>query len=83
MPIVTQRYESAQYAGDFATILAFLDGAIYTVDSETAERLVLRDGEGTPKVIPAGGWVVRGASHELVWQGSNSAYLAQWAEVTP
>jgi hypothetical protein len=82
MPTVTHRYESAQYTGDFATVLAFLDGATYTVDSETAERLVLRDGEGTPKVIPANGWVIRSSSHELVWQGSNTAYLAQWTVVS-
>lgn len=79
MPTVTQRYESAQYTGDSTTIMTFLDGATYTVDSETAERLILRDGEGTPKTIPVNGWVVRSWSHELVWQGSDAAYLAQWA----
>lgn len=81
MPIVTQRFESAQYTGDAAVVLAFLDGATYTVSSETAERLVLLDGEGTPKTIPMSGWVVRSPQHELVWQGSDAAYLAQWAVV--
>jgi hypothetical protein len=79
MPTVTHRYESAQYTGDAAEIVAFLDGAEYTISSETAERLVLLDGEGTPKTIPLNGWVVRTWNHELMWQGSNPAYLAQWA----
>lgn len=82
MPTVTHRYESVQYTGDAAAILAFLDGAEYTLSSENEERLVLLDGEGTPKTIPVNGWVVRGWSHELVWQGSNAAYLAQWAVVS-
>lgn len=81
MPIVTQRYESEQYTGDSAAVLAFLEGAEYTVESETPSALVLLDGEGTPKTIPANGWVVRSARHELVWQGSDAAYQAQWAVV--
>lgn len=82
MSTVTHRFESAQYTGDAAAVLSFLDGAEYTVSSETAERLVLLDGEGTPKMIPMNGWVVRSWSHELMWQGSNAAYLAQWAVVS-
>ena len=82
MPTVTPHYESAQYTGDAAVILAFLDGAEYTLSSETAERLVLLDGEGTPKTIPVNGWVVRSWNHELVWQGSNASYLAQWSVVS-
>lgn len=81
MPTVTPHYESVQYTGDAATILAFLDGAEYTLSSETAERLVLLDGEGTPKTIPVNGWVVRTWNHELAWQGSNVSYLAQWSVV--
>lgn len=85
MPTVTQRYESAQYDGtNSAAILAFLDGASYTVVEATQVRLVLTDSEGTRKVIPASGWVVRsGWSHELAWQGSDVAYQAQWAVITP
>jgi hypothetical protein len=82
MPTVTQHYESAQYTGDSAAVLAFLDGAVYTLSSETPERLVLLDGEGTPKTIPINGWVVRTWNHELAWQGSNPAYLAQWTELS-
>lgn len=82
MSTVTHRYESAQYTGDAASILGFLDGAEYTLSSETPERLVLLDGEGTPKTIPVNGWVVRSPQHELVWQGSNASYLAQWAVVS-
>jgi hypothetical protein len=82
MPTVTHRYESAQYTGDSAAILAFLDGATYTISSETPERLVLLDGEGTPKIIPLNGWVIRSWSHELAWQGTNAAYLAQWAALS-
>lgn len=84
MATVTQKYESTQYDGTNSTvILGFLDGAAYTVVEASSVRLVLTDGEGTRKTIPAGGWVVRGASHELVWQGSDTAYLAQWAVITP
>jgi len=83
MPTVTQRYESAQYDGtNAAAVLAFLDGASYTVVESSATRLVLTDSEGSRKVVPAGGWVIRsGWSHELTWQGSDAAYQAQWAVV--
>lgn len=83
MATVTHRYESAQYDGtNSAAILAFLDGASYTVVEASAERLVLTDSEGTRKTVPAGGWVVRyGWAHELAWQGSDAAYQAQWAVV--
>lgn len=85
MAIVTQRFESIQYDGaNRAAILTFLDGATYTVLEETATRLVLVDSEGTHKVIPVDGWVIRpGWAHELAWQGSNAAYQAQWAVITP
>lgn len=84
MPTVTHRYESAQYDGtNSAAILAFLDGASYTVVEASTQRLVLTDSEGSRKVIPAGGWVVRfGWSHELAWQGSDATYQAQWATVS-
>jgi len=84
MAIVTPRNESTQYDGtNRAAILAFLDGATYTVVDESATRLLLADGEGTKKTIPVNGWVVRSAWHDLVWQGSDAAYLQQWAVVTP
>jgi hypothetical protein len=85
MATVTHRYESAQYDGtNSAAILAFLEGASYTVVEASAERLVLTDSEGTRKVVPASGWVIRtGWSHELAWQGSDAAYLAQWTVVAP
>lgn len=84
MATVTQKYESAQYDGtNVDGILAFLEGASYTVAEASATRLVLIDGEGSRKTIPVGGWVIRGASHELAWQGSDATYLAQWAVVAP
>lgn len=84
MATVTQRYEPVQYDGtNFLEVLEFIDGAAYAVVEASSVRLVLTDGEGTRKTIPADGWVIRGASHELVWQGSDAAYLSQWAVVAP
>lgn len=84
MATVTHRYESAQYDGtNSAAILAFLDGASYTLVEANEARLVLTDSEGSRKTIPTDGWVIRlGWSHELVWQGTNTAYLAQWTVVS-
>ncbi|KUF18472.1 hypothetical protein [Streptomyces silvensis] len=83
MPYVTDRRASTQYDGsNVADVLAWLDGT-YTVLSETETTLVLRDGEGTRKPIPTGGWLVRDANRSLVWYGSAAAYEERWVVVAP
>lgn len=78
--VVTRRYESMQYDGTNGTLVAeWLDGA-YTISSDTGVQLMLLSSEGSRKVIPAGGWLVRDASHELVWYGTAASYAVQWTE---
>ena len=82
MATVTPKQESMQYDGTNGTALvAWLDGASYTITSDTGTQLVLTDFEGSRKTIPLSGWVVRSASHELTWQGSDAAYTAQWSVI--
>ncbi|MGW5616287.1 hypothetical protein [Streptomyces sp. NPDC003877] len=81
MAIVTRRHESMQYDGTNGTAVAeWLDGA-YTISSDTGVQLMLLSSEGSRKVIPATGWLVRDASHELVWYGTGASYAVQWTDV--
>ena len=78
MPFVTEVRESAQYDGTNGAALAdWLDGS-YTVASDDGTRLVLRDGEGTRKRIPLGGWLVRDSDKSLLWYGNENQYTKRW-----
>lgn len=78
MPLVTEVREARQYDGTNGTQLAdWLDGS-YTVASDDGTRLVLRDGEGTRKRIPLGGWLVRDGDRSLLWYGNQNQYEKRW-----
>ena len=78
MAFVTEVRESRQYDGTNGAALAgWLDGT-YEVASDDGTRLVLRDGEGTRKRIPLGGWLVRDGDKSLLWYGNENQYARRW-----
>jgi hypothetical protein len=84
MSTLAPKLDSLQYDGTNGTYIAetYLDGAVYSVYSDTGTVLTLVEGGENFTVIPLNGWVVRALWNSgPYWTGSNTTYLAQWAEV--
>ncbi len=86
MPTLVQKLDSLQYDGTNGTYIAetYLDGNIYSVYSDTGTVLTLLEtnpGGDSYVTISLNNWVIRALWNNFIyWHGSNSAYLAQWAE---
>jgi len=84
MPTLVQKLDSLQYDGTNGTYIAdtYLDGNVFSVYSDTGTVLTLIEGGENYTVIPLNGWVIRTLWSNLpYWTGTNTAYLAQWAEI--